>query len=122
MQFFTFDRKYKLQIAIQKKIDFGPELQAAEKKLQQSLAEMTSGDTGDLTTIVTAAFNLDSGKVRVAEILRLRSYKIENELWNEAMNIINKAIMVISSKRQIRLYERNPAGEYINIPLDIAAL
>jgi len=122
MQFFTVDRKYKLQIAIQKKIDFGPELQAAEKKLQLALAEMTSGDTGDLATLVTAAFNLDGGKVRVAEILRLRSYKIENPLWNEAMQIINQAIMVISCKRQIRLYERNVQGEYVNIPLDIAAL
>jgi hypothetical protein len=122
MQFFTFDRKYKLAIAIQKKIDFGPELQAAEKKLQQALAEMTASDTGDLATIVTAAFNLDGGKVRVAEILRLRRYKIANELWNDAMSIIDQAILVISSKKQIRLYERNEAGEYLNIPLDIAAL
>lgn len=122
MQFFTFDRKYKLQIAIQKKIDFGPELQVAEKKMQEALDQMTGSDTGDLKTIVTGAFNLDSGKVRVAEILRLRSYKIENEAWNEAMAIINQAITVISSKKQIRLYKRNAQGEYINIPLDIAAL
>ncbi|HEX9080251.1 MAG TPA: DUF3164 family protein [Desulfuromonadaceae bacterium] len=122
MQFFTFDRRYKLAIAIQKKIDFGPELQAAEAKLQEALNEMATAETGDLHTLVTAAFNLDGGKVRVAEILRLRRYKIANELWNEAMRIIDQAILVISSKRQIRLYERNPAGEYINIPLDIAAL
>lgn len=122
MQFFTHDRKYKLQIAIQKKIDFGPELQVAEKKMQEALNQLTGPDTGDLKTILTRAFNLDSGKVRVAEILRLRSYKIENEAWNEAMAIINQAITVISSKKQIRLYKRNEQGEYINIPLDIAAL
>jgi hypothetical protein len=122
MTFYTFDRKYKLAIAIQKKIDFGPELQAAERKLQEALDQMATSETGDLKTLLTAAFNLDGGKVRVAEILRLRSYKIENALWNEGIDIINKAIVVISSKKQIRLYERNAAGEYVNIPLDIAAL
>ncbi len=122
MTFFTHDRKFKLCIAIQKCIDFGPELRVAEAKLQEALHEMTSADTGDLTTLVTAAFKLDSGKVRVAEILRLRRYKIANEKWNEAMLIIDQAILVISSKKQIRLYERNVQGEYVNIPLDIAAL
>lgn len=122
MQFFSFDRKFKLSIAIQNKIDFGPELQAAERKLTEALDEMAANEGSDLKTLVGAAFNLDAGKIRVAEILRLRSYKIENVLWNEAMQIINKALIVISSKRQIRLHERTAAGEYVNIPLDIAAL
>ena len=122
MQFFTFDRRYKLAIAIQKKINFGPELQAAQAKLNSALDEMTTNDTSDLRTLVTAAFSLDGGQLRVAEILRLRGFKIENERWNEAMQIINEAIVVISSKKQIRLYERNIQGEYIAIPLDIAAL
>jgi hypothetical protein len=122
MQFFTHDRQFKLAIAIQKKIDFGPELQAAEKKILEALNEMGSDESSDLKTIATAAFNLDGGKVRVAEILRLRCLKISSPLWNEGIDIINKAILVISSKRQIRLYRRNEQGEYINIPLDIAAL
>lgn len=125
MQFFTHDRKFKLAIAIQKKIDFGPELQAAERKLNAALEEMTSteSDSGaDLKTIVTGAFTLVDGKLRVSEVLRLRSYKITNATWNEAMQIIDDAIVVISSKKQIRLYERNEVGDYINIPLDIAAL
>lgn len=125
MQFTTFDRKFKLSIAIQKKIDFGPELQVAESKMIKAVEEMTSTETdsaADLKTIVTGAFTLVDGKLRVSEILRLRSYKINNTTWNEAMQIINDAILVISSKKQIRLYERNEQGEYIAIPLDIAAL
>ncbi|MBI5484474.1 MAG: DUF3164 family protein [Deltaproteobacteria bacterium] len=125
MQFFTFDRKFKLSIAIQKKLDFGPELQAAERKLNQALEEMTSTESdsaADLKTIVTGAFTLVDGKLRVSEVLRLRSYKISNSTWNEAMQIVDAAIVVISSKKQIRLYERNEQGEYIAIPLDIAAL
>ena len=122
MTFFSFDRRYKLTIAVQKKINFGPELQAAQAKLNEALDEMTTDKTSDLRTLVTAAFSLDGGQLRVAEILRLRGFKIENEKWNEAMQIIDAAIVVISSKKQIRLHERNSLGEYTAIPLDIAAL
>lgn len=128
MSFFTFDRRFKLIIAIQKKLDFGPELQMAEKKLLEALDEMSAGNdtadsnAADLRTLLTAAFKLVDGKIRVSEVLRLRSFKISNELWNQGMDIIDAALIVTSKKRQIRLYERNEAGAYIAIPLDIAAL
>lgn len=126
MQFFTFDRRFKLSIAIQKKIDFGPELQVAEQKLRSALLEMNNGNeseyASDLETAVTGAFTLVDGRLRVSEVLRLRTYNMKNPAWNEAIKIIDAAIVVISSKKQIRLYERNEQGEYIAIPLDIAAL
>ena len=130
MTFFTVDKRFKLQVAIQKKIDFGPELQMAEMKLNEAMQDMTattgdeelSANALDLKTLLSAAFKLVDGKVRVSEVLRLRSHKIENALWNEGMDIIDAAIIVTSKKKQIRLYERNEAGAYLAIPLDIAAL
>jgi hypothetical protein len=130
MSFFTFDRKFKLVIAIQKKLDFGPELQMAEKKLGEALDDMaaSNGDetnnsnAADLRTLLSAAFKLVDGKIRVSEVLRLRGFKISNPLWNEGMDIVDTALIVTSKKRQIRLYERNESGAYVAIPLDIAAL
>lgn len=125
LQFFTFNRKFKLTIAIQKKIDFGPELQAAQAKIMAALDQMGDANTegvADLRTIATGSFTLVDGRIRVASVLQLRAFKIKNALWNEGMQIIDNAIVVISSKKQIRLYERNEQGEYIAIPLDIAAL
>jgi len=130
MSFFTFDRRFKLQIAIQKKLDFGPELQMAEKKLLEALDDMaaSNGDetldsnAADLRTLLSAAFKLVDGKIRVSEVLRLRGFKIANPLWNEGMDIVDAALIVTSKKRQIRLYERNDLGVYVAIPLDIAAL
>jgi hypothetical protein len=122
MTFFTYDRKFKLQIAVQKKIDFGPELQVAKAKVEDALVQMSTDSNSDLKTIATAAFTLIDGKLNVSAILRLRTLNIGNELWNEAMSIIDKAIVVISSKKQIRLYRSNDDGKYIAIPLDIAAL
>jgi len=121
MQFTTFDRKYKLTIAIQKAIDFGPEIQVAKQKMLEAV-DVYPESANDLKTMLLATFTQIDGKLRVAEILRLRTYKIENPLWDEAMTIINDAIEVISSKKQIRLHKRNEQGEYIAIPLSIAAL
>lgn len=116
----TFDRKFKLVISIQKLISFGPEIEVAQAKMLSAIDE--TGGNSEFKTLVTAAFTMIDGKLRVSEILRLRSIKIENATWNEAMKIVNDAIEVISKKRQIRLYQRNEAGGYDNIPLDIAAL
>lgn len=120
MTFTTVDRKYKLQVAIQKAIAFGPEIEVAKTKMLAAVKEMS--DSGDLETIVTATFTQIDGKLRVAEILRLRNYKISNATWNEAVEIINAAIEVISAKKQIRLYKRNEQGQYDAVPLNIAAI
>jgi len=130
MSFFTIDKKFKLIIAIQKKLDFGPELQMAEKKLGEALDDMAASNgneeldsnAADLRTLLSAAFKLVDGKIRVSEVLRLRGFKITNPLWNEGMDIVDAALIVTSKKRQIRLYERNETGAYVAIPLDIAAL
>jgi len=130
MTFFTFDRKFKLQIAIQKGLDFGPELTVAEAKLLEAGRQLTAAVAGDanseqaadLDTIVTSAFQRTDGKVSVSKVLSLRRHKIHNTLWNEGMAIINEAIIVASKKQQIRLYERTETGAYVAIPLDIAAL
>lgn len=125
MQFFTFDRRYKLRISIQKQIDFGPELQVAQTKLLEAVEQMGSNDdtnVADLKALVLGGFTLRDGKVCVSKVLSLRRIKVSSVLWNEGLQIIDEAILVISRKKQILLYERNEQGEYIAIPLDIAAL
>jgi hypothetical protein len=128
MTFFTFDRRFKLQIAIQKAIGFGPELQMAQAKLLEAADQITpidgenSTNASDARTIVTASFKLVNGQVRVSAVLQLRRLKIANALWNEGMAIIDEAIIVTGKKKQVRFYERNDVGRYIAIPLDIAGL
>jgi hypothetical protein len=120
MSFTTLDRRWKLIIAIQKTIDFGPEIEVAKVKMLQAVKEMAN--SADMETIVTATYTQIDGKLRVAEILRLCNYKINNETWNEAVKIVKDAIEVISKKKQIRLYHRNDQGQYDAVSLNIAAL
>lgn len=122
MQFTTFDKKFKLVVGIQKTIDFGPEIEVAKQKLLEAV-ESYPEEANDLKTMLLATFTQIDGKLRVANVLRLRTYKFNNLLWNEGMRIIDDAIEVISSKKQIRFYMRNnPGGEYVAVPLHIAAL
>jgi hypothetical protein len=116
----TIDRKFKLVISIQKRIDFGPEIMVAEDKMLAAVEQM--GGDADMKALVTAAYTRVDGKLCVAKVLSLRSIKISSPLWNEAMKIVNDAIEVISKKRQIRLYVKDYAGQYNSVPLDIAAL
>lgn len=120
MSFTTIDKKFKLIISIQKTLDLGPEILVAKSKMLEAI-EQTGGDS-DFKALVTAAYSMTDGKVSVAKILSLRSIKISNALWNEALAIAIDAIEVISKKKQIRLYKKNDAGKYISIPLDIAAI
>ena len=122
MQFTTFDKKFKLVVGIQKTIDFGPEIEVAKQKMMEAV-EIYPEEANDLKTMLLAAYTQVDGKLRVAEILRLRTYQFNNPLWHEGMQIINDAIQVISSKKQIRFYMRNnPGEEYTAVPLHIAAL
>lgn len=123
VQLFAYNGQYKLIVAVADSISFGPELQAAQQLIADCLHTWTEHSGVELKTIVNAAFAVDaSGNVNVGRILSLRRYNIENEAWSEAMKAIGDAIMVVGSKQYMRLYERNALGEYIAIPLDIAAV
>jgi hypothetical protein len=123
VQIFSYDGRYKLIVAVADSISFGPELQAAQQLICDCLHSWTENSGVELRTIVNAAFDVDaSGNVNVGRILSLRRYNIDNEDWRQAMKAIGDAIMVVGSKQYVRLYERNKVGEYIAVPLDIAAL
>lgn len=122
MQFFTFDRRYKLVVGIQKTIGFGPEIEVAKQKMLEAV-EIYPEEANDLKTMLLAAYTQIDGKLRVAEILRLRTYKFNNPLWHEGMKIIDDSIEIAFSKKQVRFYKRdNPGDEYVAVPLHIAAL
>ncbi len=122
MQFTTIDKRYKLVVGIQNTITFGPELQIARQKMLDAV-ESYPPEADDLKTIVLGTFFPTDGQVQVAKVLQLRTYKVNNPLWEEGIKIIDDSIDVAFSKKQIRLYKRdNPDDKYTAVPLHIAAL
>jgi hypothetical protein len=55
-------------------------------------------------------------------VLGLRSLEIDDAQWTAAMTAISDSMQVASTKPYIRFYERNEAGEYVVISLDVAGV
>lgn len=123
VQFFNYDGRYKLVVAVNETIAPGPELQAAQEKINECLDNWTDDARPELKSIINEAFATDGqGGIRISRILQIRRYKIQSEDWQMAMKALDEALRVVGSKQYLRLYERNQAGAYLPIPLDIAAL
>jgi hypothetical protein len=63
-----------------------------------------------------------AGKINTARVLGLRRLEIQDPDWQKAMQAITESIQISGSKQYLRFYERNDRGEYVQIPLDVAAL
>jgi len=123
VQFFSFDGRYKVVFAVNDVLKFGPELQAAREKIIECVQGWIEGAKPELLTIVNEAFSADgSGGIIVSRILQIKRYRIDSEDWKLAMKALDDALRVVGTKQYARLYERNKAGAYLPIPLDIAAL
>lgn len=121
---FSFDGRYKIQLAVQESIVLDERLQAARALIDECLREWTEGARPEVVTLVNDAFRTDTkGEIRTARVLALRRLEIQDERWQRAMLAIGEACQVIGSKSYIRLYERvGETDEYKAISLDVAGV
>lgn len=121
--FTSFDGKYKIDIRFKERIDFGLELQLAKQKIDECIKAWTTDSNANLRAIINKAFQVDKkGEIAKFRILALRKYNIKDPIWKEAMELIDKAIMVVSTKQYVSFYERDEHGEYKMIVLNFTAL
>lgn len=121
VQLMSFDGKYKILRAISDTITFDEKLQAAKVLIDECLHEWTEDSRPEIQTIINNAFSVDKqGNLSTSKILSLLRLNIEHEKWKRAMVILRDSIIVQCSKAYIRIYERNDAGEYVQLNLNIA--
>lgn len=119
----SFDGRYKVQRQIQESISFDERLQAAKSLIDECIVEWSNGINDNIHVLVSHAFQTDrAGKVNTSRILGLRKLKINDEKWLKAMEAIADSMQTIGSKPYVRFYERNAAGEYLPISLDVASV
>lgn len=120
----NFSGTAKVQIQIANRISFDEKLSLAKIKLDEYLKEITENADPAIQTLILKAFEVDKkGEVNAKKILSLKSYKIEDPRWKEAMTIIDDAIEIVSSKSYIRFYHKNMIDkEWKHISLDIASV
>lgn len=120
----TFSGDKRVQIKINKVIEFDERLQLAKKKIDRCLARWSEGGDDNLRVVVFDAFKVDrKGKVDTARILGLRTLKIKDSEWLEAMELITEAI-TITGTRSYMIIQQKPTkdSEWETLRLDLAGV
>lgn len=118
----SFDGLLKVQVQVQDQLDFGPELQAAKKLVDECLMDWSSDARTEIRALVTRAFQVDKeGKINRAEIFMLLRVAIEDARWARAMEAVRDSIRVIGSRTYVRFFERDaPDGQWRPVTIDLA--
>jgi hypothetical protein len=119
----TFDGKYRLVVSINDTLFFDERLQVARELIGDCIEKWSEGSRSEIRILVQDAFQVDkAGKINTARVLGLRRLEIHDPDWKRAMGAITDSIQVSGSKQYLRFYEKNEKGEFVQIPLDVAAL
>lgn len=118
---FSYDGKYKVQLAVSENIVFDERLQIAKNLIDECLTDWTQNASDNIKAIINQAFQVDKeGKISTHRVLSLRSLDINDDNWLRAMDAISDAIQVTDTKEYIRFYERDAQGAYHQIALDFS--
>ena len=119
----TYDGQYRLIVSINDRLFFDERLQVARELISDCIEKWSEGSRSEIRILVQDAFQVDkAGKINTARVLGLRRLEIQDPDWKKAMAAISDSIQVSGSKQYLRFYEKNEQGEYVQIPLDVAAL
>lgn len=121
---YSFDGRYKVQVATADNTVFDERLQAAKALIDECVKEWSQGSRPEIQVLVQDAFQTDKeGNLNTGRILALRRLEIEDERWKRAMTAIGESVQVVGSKQYVRFYERvGDSDQYAPISLDIAAV
>lgn len=118
-----FSGDKRLQIKVVKFIDFDERLQFAKQKIDNCLERWSQGANGNLRAVVFDAFKVDTkGRVDTKRILGLRKLNIKDAEWQQAMELISKAVTVVSAKAYVIFETREQLDkDWETLRIDIAA-
>jgi len=122
---YSYDGRYKLQVAIAEYLVFDERLQVAKKMIDDCLTNWTEGSRSEVKTIIQDAFSVNQeGKINTRRILSLRKLAIEDPMWRRAMDAISDSLQVAGSKQYLRIYERVEGAKdaWKHVSLDMAAI
>lgn len=120
---FSFDARYKLQVAQADRLVFDERLQAAKVLIDDCIREWAKGSGSEIRLLVQDAFQTDqTGRINTARVLGLRRLEITDPKWKQAMDAIGESLQVVGTKSYIRFYERvGQSDEYRHLALDLGS-
>ncbi len=118
VSFYSFDREWLVEIRVQERIAVNVGIEIAKSLLNEWLSEAEASD--EVKAVINRVFALDDqGRVRVAELVRLRGYEIRHPKWTAALRAINEAMETVGKTEYLSVKRRNGKGRYDRIPLDL---
>jgi hypothetical protein len=119
---YSFDGRFKIQVATADHIQFDERLQAAKALIDECIGEWSKGSSAEIRVLVQDAFRVDlEGNLNTGRILGLRRLEITDARWQRAMKAIGESVQVIGTKSYVRVYQRvGETDQYEAVTLDIA--
>jgi hypothetical protein len=119
----SYDGRYQIKLAQADIKIFDERLQAAKELVDACIHRWTEGSRAEIKALVEHAFQTDrEGKISLGRIYTLMQLEIEDVEWQTAMQALRDSMQVVSTKAYLRIYERNQAGKFEQLALDLAAL
>jgi hypothetical protein len=121
----NFDRTIKITVKINEQIAFDDlTIAAAKIKFDEFLENTIVAKDDFVKEMVSSAFEARGGKLDVKQVLSLIKYKskVKNELFQEAIKLLEESIRRPKSKTYFQIWTKDDAGEYQLINLDFASL
>lgn len=119
----SFDGKYQVRRQVGEHRVFDERIQTAKTLIDECIKSWSGGADTRLMAMVEHAFRVNQqGRIDVNQVLSLRQLDIDDPNWKLAMDAIADAIQITGTSQYLRLYERQPNGKYIQLPLDISTL
>jgi hypothetical protein len=119
----SFDGTLKVEVQINKRISYGPEIQAAKAIVDECLLDWGKDSPPELRAIVADAFNVDQqGKYNRTSLVRLKRLDIKDPRWVRAMEALSDAETPDGSKTYARFHKRPTAKDKFGpVSLDAAS-
>lgn len=114
----------KIEVSINERTEFDEKLQVAKAKIDSCINDWARGSSQKIKLLVDKAFRVDKkGRVDKRMLLGLRSLNIDDETWQEAMDIISDSVTIVDTKAYYRFFEREDnRDQYSPVELNFSSV
>lgn len=118
----TFDTLMKIEVRVQDRIAYGPEMQIAKSLFDEVLNARAANSDPLIRSIITNAFDTDrEGQINRSNVFVLLNVVDDDPSWIKGQEAIRAAMHVIGSKSYLRLQFRESFdAEWQTLTIDLA--
>ncbi len=108
----SYDGLMKIEVKIQDRMAFGPEMHMAKEIFDRVLARKAADSAPEIRTMITNAFAVDKeGQINRANLFLLLQTESDDPEWHEGQRAIRDGIHVVGSQSYLRFTFREDFGE-----------